>query len=123
MAPSARIHLLDGHPAVTLAAGDLTATFLPGLGLLGTSLARDGAEYLSLPADLDRYAQGHTTGLPLLAPWANRLDGDRYKGGTLAVDLTDAPRVHRDPNGLPIHGTLLGETGWELVRVATDPRA
>ncbi len=123
MAPSARIHLVDGHAAVTLSAGELTATFLPSLGMLGVSLTRDGAEYLSLHGGLDAYAKGHPTGLPLLAPWANRLDGNEYKVGTLTVDLTGAPRVNRDANGLPMHGTLAADTGWELVRLATDPRS
>jgi galactose mutarotase-like enzyme len=123
MAPAAHLHLFEAQPAVTLSAGDLTATFLPGLGMLGTSLTRAGAEYLSLSAGIDGYAAGHTTGLPLLAPWANRLDGDQYRVGTLTVDLAGAPRVHRDANGLPIHGTLTADTGWELVRVATDPRS
>ena len=123
MAPAARIHLFDGQPAVTLAAGDLTATFLPALGMLGASLARHGAEFLSLGAGLDGYAAGHTTGLPLLAPWANRLDGDEYKVGSLVVDLSGAPKVHRDGNGLPIHGTVTADPGWEVVRVATDSRS
>ncbi|MGZ4709678.1 MAG: aldose epimerase family protein [Acidimicrobiales bacterium] len=123
MAPSARIQLIEGRPAVTLRAGDLTATFVPELGMVGASLTRDGAEFLALPGGLDAYAAGHTTGLPLLAPWANRLDGDQYRVGTLSVDLRDAPRIHRDGNGLPIHGTLTADGGWELVRLATDARS
>jgi galactose mutarotase-like enzyme len=123
MPPAARIHVLDGEAAVTLSAGELTATFMPALGMLGASLTRDGAEYLSLHAGLDGYASGHTTGLPLLAPWANRLDGDEYRVGTLTVDLAGAPRVHRDENGLPMHGTLTADSGWEVVRVATDVRS
>ena len=123
MAPAARVHLLDGRPAVTLSAGDLAATFVPELGMIGASLTRDGGEFLSLPGGLDGYAKGHTTGLPLLAPWANRLSGDEYRVGALTVDVSDAPRVHRDANGLPIHGTLTADAGWELVRVATDARS
>jgi len=123
LAPAARVHLSDGRPAVTLSAGDLTATFIPELGMVGASLTKDGAEYLALPGGLDAYAAGHTTGLPLLAPWANRLDGDQYRVGVLTVDLRDAPHIHRDGNGLPIHGTLTADGGWELVRLATDARA
>ena len=123
MAPAARVNLLDGRPAVTLSAGDLAATFVPELGMVGASLTKGGAEFLALPGGLDAYAAGHTTGLPLLAPWANRLAGDEYRVGTLTVDLHDAPGIHRDGNGLPIHGTLTADGGWELVRVATDARS
>ena len=121
--PSARLHLLDDQPAVTLSAGDLHATFLPGLGMLGTSLRLGSSEFLSLHAGVAGYAKGETTGLPLLAPWANRLTGDEYKVGALTVDVADAPHIHRDGNGLPIHGTLGADRGWELVRVATDARS
>jgi aldose 1-epimerase len=121
--PSIRIDTLDGRAAVSLVAGPLEAAVLPGLGLLGTSLRRGGDEFLSLNGGADGYAAGHTTGLPLLAPWANRLADDRYRVGALAVDLADAPRVHRDGSGLPIHGTLGADAGWELVRLATDARS
>ena len=108
---------------MTLQAGDLEATFLPALGMLGASLRKGTSEFLSMHAGVAGYADGHTTGLPLLAPWANRLDGNEYKVGSLTVDLAGAARVHRDANGLPIHGTLGADTGWELVRVATDARS
>ena len=121
--PSARLHLVDDQPAVTLSAGDLHATFLPGLGMLGTSLRKGSSEFLSLHAGVDGYAEGDTTGLPLLAPWANRLTGDEYKVGSLTVDVAEAPHIHRDGNGLPIHGTLGADRGWDLVRVATDARS
>lgn len=122
-APGARLHVLDGHAAVTLEAGPMAATIVADLGLVTTSLRRDGDEYLALPYDLDGYAQGHTTGLPLLAPWANRLAGDTYKVGNLAVDLSGAPKVHRDANGLPMHGTLGADAGWQVVRLGTDARS
>jgi len=118
--PTARLHLFEDQPAVTLNAGELSATFLPGLGMLGASLRKGTNEFLSLHAGVNGYAKGHTTGLPLLAPWANRLGGDEYKVGSLTVDLAQAPRIHRDANGLPIHGTLGADTGWDLVRIATD---
>jgi aldose 1-epimerase len=121
--PSARLHLVEGQPAVTLSAGDLAATFLPALGLLGTSLRKGTGEFLVLGGGIEGYAAGHTTGLPLLAPWANRLSQDGYKVGALAVDLAGAPHIRRDANGLPIHGTLGADPGWELVRIATDARS
>ena len=122
-APHLQVDVFEGRAAVTLVAGELSATVLPTLGLLGVSLRRGADEYLSLPGGVDGYAAGHTTGLPLLAPWANRLAADEYRVGTLAVDLADAPHVHRDPNGLAMHGTLFAEDGWEVVRLATDARS
>ena len=114
-----RIGTVEGEPAVTLAAGELEATFLPGLGLLGTSLRHRGEELLALPGGVAGYRGGNVTGLPLLAPWANRLPGWRYRAAGTEVDL-DGLDLHTDPGGLPIHGTLTAHGGWRLERLAAE---
>jgi galactose mutarotase-like enzyme len=126
----ARPSTFQGWPAVVLAAGrgdagwDVRATFLPTLGMLGVSLELGGGEVLSRHGGIDAVADGHTLGLPLLHPWANRLDGDRYRVGGTTVDLTDAPALHRDGRGLPIHGSMVGPRAWEVVELdADDERA
>jgi galactose mutarotase-like enzyme len=111
--------MVDGEPAVTLAAGQLEASLLPGLGLLGTSLRHRGEELLALPGGVEGYRDGHVTGLPLLAPWANRLPGWRYRAAGVEVDL-DGLDLHTDPGGLPIHGTLTAHRGWRLERLAAE---
>jgi aldose 1-epimerase len=114
-----RIGTVEGEAAVTLAAGELEATFLPGLGLLGTSLRHRGEELLALPGGVAGYRGGNVTGLPLLAPWANRLPGWRYRAAGAEVDL-DGLDLHTDPGGLPIHGTLTAHGGWRLERLAAE---
>jgi galactose mutarotase-like enzyme len=106
-----------GEPAVRLAAGDLRATFLPQLGMTGVSLRCRGAEHLALPGGLDALRAGSTLGLPLLAPWANRLATRRYRAAGVSVDLSGL-RLTTDDHGLPIHGLLLGKPGWR-VRTST----
>jgi aldose 1-epimerase len=118
--PAAREGSFDGEPAAVLAAGDLQATFLPGLGLLGASLRHRGEELLVLPDGLAGYRAGHVAGLPLLAPWANRLAGRRYRAAGVEVDL-DGLVLHTDPNGLPIHGTVTAHPGWRLRRLDAEP--
>jgi len=55
-----------------------------------------GAELLDLSGGVARYEQGHQTGLPLLAPWANRLGGWRYE-----IDGVEVRVKHAfDPKGL-----------------------
>ena len=114
-----RIGAVEGEAAVTLSAGELEATFLPGLGLLGTSLRHRGQELLALPGGVAGYRGGNVTGLPLLAPWANRLPGWRYRAAGAEVDL-DGLDLHTDPGGLPIHGTLTAHGGWRLERLAAE---
>ena len=102
-----------GEPGIELQTGELAATFLPGVGMTGVSLRYRGREYLALPGGVDTLRAGHTAGLPLLAPWANRLASRRYRAAGVSVDLRRA-RVHTDGNGLPIHGLLVGWPDWEV---------
>jgi aldose 1-epimerase len=90
---------------IELASGDLTAVFAPEVGMVGCSLRHEGEELLGQRGGLAKYREtGSSFGIPLLHPWANRLDGD-----------VESPRVRRDPNGLPIHGLLTASPYWELV--------
>jgi aldose 1-epimerase len=103
---------------VEIVSGSLAAVFTPDLGMTGVSLRFHGREYLALPGGLDGLRGGHTTGLPLLAPWANRLSGRRYCAAGRRVDLEGIP-LHVDDNGLPIHGFLVGRPGWTVEHLDT----
>jgi aldose 1-epimerase len=107
----------EAGAGVTVSSGPLAATFLPELGMLGISLRHRGEELLGLPGGLDGYRAGDVTGLPLLAPWANRLGASRYEVEDTVVDLGGLD-LHTDGHGLPIHGTMSAQPGWELVAVA-----
>lgn len=82
---------------VTLAAGGLSAAFIPELAMVGCSLRHEGVEVLGLRDGAGAYRErGATFGIPLLHPWANRL----------ARPLPASDLVPHDPQGLPIHGVL-----------------
>jgi len=59
--------------------------------------------------------------VPLLHPWANRLDGLRYRaaGRDVALD-PHSPLLHFDANGLPIHGVPWSLLAWETVEARGD---
>ena len=81
-------------------------TWEPSAGMVGSSLRIDGQEFLGQRGGLEKYRRtGSTFGVPLLHPWANRLDRE-----------VESPYVRRDPNGLPIHGLLNGWPEWEVAR-------
>ena len=87
-----------------LRAGDLTATWLPEHGMVGASLRHRGGELLGQRGGLAAYvAKGSAFGIPLLAPWANRLDGLDYGDVTL-----DPARVKGGADGLPKDGAMAG---------------
>lgn len=95
---------------------ELTATFVPSAGMIGTSLSDGGVELLGLRRGLQAYVAEHKTmGIPLLYPWANRLSSNRYRVGDTEVTLTPGSGgVHTDAHGAPIHGTLAGDPGWQV---------
>ena len=93
----------------------LHATFVPGAGMLCSSLRHRGQELLAQNAGVAAYAQsGKTMGIPLLYPWANRLAGFDYGvDGRLLSVPHDLSRVRLDAAGLPIHGVIGGRLAWE----------
>jgi aldose 1-epimerase len=114
--------LLRDPTARTLVAGDLEAVFLPSRGMLGASLRHRGIEMLRRVGDLEAAAaKGSTAGIPLLHPWANRLAGPAYRVAGRAVTLDpSSPLLHRDENGLPIHGVPWSRLGWAVIEAQPD---
>jgi len=114
----ARRSAFEDFDAVTLSAGELRATFVPELGMVGASLTHAGEELLDRRHGLRAYRDsGAVMGLPLLHPWANRLSGDAYELHGRRVRLED---VTRDDQGLPIHGLLHAHPGWEIEFLTAD---
>lgn len=112
--------ILDGSRR--LAAGQLEAFFLPRRGMLGASFRDRGVELLRRIDDLDgAAAKGSTAGIPLLHPWANRLEGARYRaaGKEIHLDLT-SPLLHLDGAGLPSHGVPWSRLPWDVVDARSD---
>jgi aldose 1-epimerase len=105
----------EDEASVVLTSGDYQAVFLPELGMLGASLKYKGDELFSLRDGLDMYRKGGTVGLPLLAPWANRVSERQFKVAGVDVDLRGLKL--RTENGLPIHGTMVAARGWEVARL------
>jgi len=94
---------------------NVTATFAPGAGMVCCSLRHEGEELLAQNDGLDAYMRtGATMGIPLLHPWANRLDGWAYEALGVKVDVHAAEAtVPVEEHGLPIHGTL--PRPWRVV--------
>jgi len=111
----------DVH-TVAICSPELQATFVPGAGMLCSSLRHEGDELLAPRGGVRAYAEhGSTMGIPLLYPWANRLAGSRYPGPHGDVALApDNALLKFDANGLPIHGAIPGALPWELLGAEAD---
>ncbi len=99
----------------------LSATYVPVAGMICTSLADDGVEFLGQRRGLDAYVtNGKTMGIPILYPWANRLSANGYGIDGAVVTLTvGTGGVRGDEHGSPIHGVLAAYPGW-LVTARSD---
>ena len=125
MTPSVRREAItDGLERVVLSSGaGVEAAFVPGAGMVGVSLTLDGVELLAPRHGLDGYAaHGSTFGIPLLAPWANRLAQRHQVVGDVAWDVVPgAPGVHADDNGLAIHGLVAALRAWQVEAEEASP--
>jgi galactose mutarotase-like enzyme len=113
---------MNANSTVSFLAGDLQAIFWPGSGMLCASLCHRGAELLRRIDDLEAAkAKGSTAGIPLLYPWANRLDSLRYRAAGRDVVLDpSSPLLHFDEHGLSMHGVRWGQLAWDLLEVKAD---
>ncbi len=104
---------------ITIADPDaaLEATFVPELGMIGSSLRHEGEELFHQGGGLEAYGRrGSTFALPLLHPWANRLSRWDFQLGERRVELDpNAPISHRDDaTGTAIHGLLAASPHWTV---------
>jgi len=61
-------------------------------------------------------------GIPFLAPWANRLDGDTYQVNGNNYKLNPSlGYLRRDSNQKPIHGLLLFSPMWKVTSLDAGP--
>ena len=84
--------------------------------MLCASLRHRGEELLGLVDDIEAFAvAGRSCGIPLLHPWANRLDGLRYQaaGHEVLLDPTSS-LLHFIEVGLPIHGVPWSRLSWQV---------
>lgn len=120
------------HEVVTLVSpANVTASFVPKAGMVCSSMTHDGEEMLGQRYGLAAYIEnGRTFGVPILAPWANRLGKMAYAvvhegGGVRRIDVNpNTPHLRFDPYGQPIHGLLRGSRDWDIIEIeATDREA
>ena len=88
----------------------LSAVYVPGAGMIATSLSDGGTELLGQRRGLDAYVSaGKTMGIPLLYPWANRLSAKTYDvdgrdGHACPGRLRGAPGQQRTAHPRPARG-------------------
>jgi aldose 1-epimerase len=97
---------------IELRDGDLSAQIDPSYGNRVRSLRLHGEEFMWTTTE-----RGKLDGVPLLAPWANRIDGLEYFANGKKYLLNPAlDNLRFDTNHLPIHGLVLFTDAWKTVQ-------
>lgn len=105
---------------VHLQDGDTTVSIATSFGNNAYSMRVGGWEVFYTPdPDIDKWRAGkHLGGIPLLAPWANRLDGDSYYASGAHYRLNpELGNLRYDTNHLPIHGLVLFTDRWRVMKL------
>ena len=110
---------LDGVEVVRLtdARHDIQVSIVPTIGNNAFEMRVNGTNIFWTPYQslAEFKARPVHLGNPFLAPWANRLDGDGFwANGRRYLLNAELNNVHRDANGLPIHGLLQYSDRWEV---------
>lgn len=116
---------IDGVPVVRLtdAAHAIEVSILPSLGNIASEMKVCGKNILVFPDRplADFQTNPTQTGIPFMAPWANRLDGDAFWANGKRYLLDPTLRNYRkDGNGLPLHGLLPASTPWRITDMGAD---
>jgi aldose 1-epimerase len=125
---TARRTLADGVEVIRLedAAHRTSLSVAPSIGNIAFELMVNGHNvlwfpYPSVAAFRDK---PRICGIPLLAPWADRLDENAfYANGKKYRFNPDLSNIRLDGAGHPIHGFLSLTADWQVLRVEADSRS
>jgi aldose 1-epimerase len=124
---SAQKLTVDSHETVRLsdAAHGMEVSICPSLGNNAYDIRVKGHSIVVNPPPFAEWKQKQSqAGIPFLAPWANRIDGDTYwANGKRYLVNPDAVEIRRDRDGLPIHGLLLFASEWQVTALHADSQA
>lgn len=107
-------------------AREMEVRLAPSIGNIAYSFTVKGKDVLWFPFPSPEALKSHPAlcGIPFLAPWANRIDGDTYWVNGKQFLLNPAlGNLRRDSIGQPIHGLLTFSPEWRLVAAGADARS
>ncbi|HET9130549.1 MAG TPA: hypothetical protein VFO86_06365, partial [Terriglobia bacterium] len=99
---------------------DVEVSVMPSFGNAAVKMMVQGKIILHFPSSKESQEGKKMGGIPLLAPWANRLDHSGFWADGRDYALQMKPGNFKvDANGLPIHG-LLWNQPWEVAGIQAD---
>jgi len=113
--------VIEGHTTYHLLDSKLNmeAGIAPDIGNLAYQFKVNGKDVLIPVESFKDYLEKRTFGwgIPFMAPWANRIDSDYYYFEGKKYLLNDSlGNIVRDDFKQPLHGLLLFESRWKVVK-------
>ncbi|MDP9055677.1 MAG: aldose 1-epimerase [Acidobacteriota bacterium] len=101
---------------------DVEVFVIPAVGNRAYRMLVNGANILHFPSQNpnDLKTDTHLSGIPFLAPWANRMPGGFFANGRRYLFHTESASIRADGNGIPIHGLLTASPFWKVSEITAD---
>jgi aldose 1-epimerase len=118
---SVKKEVVEGHTTYHLLDSKLHMDLgiVPDIGNFAYQFKVNGKDVLIPVESFKDYLEKHTFGwgIPFLAPWANRIDNDYYyfEGKKYLLNAS-LENIIRDNFKQPLHGLLIYETRWKVVK-------
>jgi aldose 1-epimerase len=124
---SARQITIDGASVVRLSDSrrGIEVSILPSVGNVAYEMKIHGKSIIYFPEmKLSEFQKKPMqTGIPFLAPWANRIDGTGFWANGRKYDFDMVlGNIRKDSQGLPIHGLLGSSVPWRVTDMGADVR-
>jgi len=118
---SVKKEVVEGHATYHLLDSQLNMDvgIVPDIGNFAYQFKVNGKDVLIPVESFKDYLAKHTFGwgIPFLAPWANRIDNDSYSFEGKKYLLNEGlGNIIRDNFKQPLHGLLVYETRWKVVK-------
>lgn len=115
----------QGVPVIRLTdvKNDVQVAVVPSVGNTAYEMKVHGKNvlYFPFPSVAQFRTQPQLSGIPLLAPWANRIDGPAFFAGGKKYNFD--MELGNVSGATPIHGLLAASPYWEVATVASDNRS
>jgi aldose 1-epimerase len=120
---SVKKEMVEGHTTYHLLDSKLKMDvgIVPDIGNFAYQFKVNGKDVLIPVESFKDYLAKHTFGwgIPFLAPWANRIDNDSYYFEGKKYLLNESlGNIIRDNFKQPLHGLLIYETRWKVVKTS-----
>ncbi|HEY3824465.1 MAG TPA: aldose 1-epimerase [Bryobacteraceae bacterium] len=116
-----------GIPVIRLtdALHAIEVSIVPSVGNRAYEMRVRGKNFLYFPHEnpSEINPERHLSGIPFLAPWANRMPEGFHTHGAFYRFHTDLDFIRLDQNGIPIHGLLTSSPHWQIANIHADERA